>query len=355
MMPSFFTNNRMPPALRARVLASLGSDARSRAGGGSAVTGSRLTRLLVAVGVAALATTLFFTYRKSRADFETEKNALVLEYERQTRPFDDEFLQRVDRVDQFLKTAHEEYQGDHIAPFFRGERARLEEILQRPMVFIRGPLRGFRSISERRSTWEEGGPDAFIRCLILPPSDIEEKTLLRHLGEIYQPRAFAGRFVNLDAAFRAQAVVRSSFASDLQSAAYLREVQTLSRKLRGERLHEGVSFASVDTLGYLLDEPKAAGTPSDFDGEATHFVRLGIVDLRSGVTLLRFRRQVSPEWISEKSRLMYSRQLDSCRLAFEVRRELDQPELNEPELNEPELNEPEPNEPELNEPELNIP
>lgn len=321
-MPSFLVSNRMPPALRARVLQSLSGDARSRAGGKRPLAGSRQLRLLVALGVVVLSVALLLTYRKSRADFETQKTALILEYKRQTRPFDTDFRLRVERVDEFLKAAHEEYQGDHIADSFRRNLARLDEALRGPLVYVRGPLDGFRALAERRSTWEDAGPDAFIRCLIHPPSGVEEKTLLRHLGKIYEPRAFAERFVNLDAAFAAQAFVDSEFLADLEATSFLREVKTMERKLRGERLSEAWGFASVATLGYLLDEPKAPGVASDFDGEAVHFVRLGVIDLKSGVTLLRMRRKVSPEWISEKSRLMYSRELDSCRLAFEVRQEI---------------------------------
>src|SRR5690606_5834822 len=128
---------------------SLSGDARSRAGGKRPLAGSRQLRLLVALGVVVLSVALLLTYRKSRADFETQKTALILEYKRQTRPFDTDFRLRVERVDEFLKAAHEEYQGDHIADSFRRNLARLDEALRGPLVYVRGPLDGFRALAER--------------------------------------------------------------------------------------------------------------------------------------------------------------------------------------------------------------
>jgi hypothetical protein len=72
----------------------------------------------------------------------------------------------------------------------------------------------------------------------------------------------------------------------------------------------------------VLDEPKAPSLASDFDGEAEHHLIAGMLDLKTGDHVFRLRRLVSPEWISEKSRLSYSRELDSCRLAHEIRAEL---------------------------------
>src|SRR5690606_27247570 len=136
-MPSLLTNSRMPPALRARVLQSLNSDARSRAGGERDFSGSRLVRLLVALGVVALTVALVFTYRRSRADFEIEKKALIAEYSQQTGQLDASFRRRLERIDQFMKTAHEPYRGDHIASSWRGNLARLDEALRGPLAYVR--------------------------------------------------------------------------------------------------------------------------------------------------------------------------------------------------------------------------
>jgi hypothetical protein len=131
--------------------------------------------------------------------------------------------------------------------------------------------------------------------------------------------------VNLDDAFRGVAFVDSDFEGAVRKATLMRDLSSLEVALDTAPLKAGKSFAHVRYFVYVLDEPKPLGALSDFDGEAEHFMRVEVVDLESNEALYRTRRRVDPDWISEKSRLAYSRQLDSCRLAFELRAEFSVP------------------------------
>lgn len=322
-MPTLLTTPRMSPELRARILESLHTDARSRAGGQSQVQGARLIRILIVLGVLCLGIALFVTFKKSRAEFARAHAAFLTRYERETAVFDGEYKKRLSLIDALLRDVPEKYPGDFVDPSLRSSASELDKLLGEPFVYVRGPLLGFRRQAERRSTWKDGGPGAFIRCYLLPPGDIKESTLLRHLGKVYEPSAFRGRFVNVDNAFRALSFVDSDFEERLRKSTLMRDLTGLEASLDTAHLEGGASFERVRYFVYVLDEPKSQGVPSDFDGEAEHFLRVEVFDLEKNQPLYRARRRVDPDWISEKSRLSYSRQLDSCRLAFELRAEWD--------------------------------
>src|SRR5690606_25264828 len=107
--------------------------------------------------------------------------------------------------------------------------------------------------------------------------------------------------------------IASSFFTELSQSEHMSQVERLRKRLERERLSRKSHAARARLLLYAVDEPLHAGAHSDFDGEGKHFVRLGILE-PSGDHLLQLRREVSPEWISEKSRLSFSRPLDSCKL-----------------------------------------
>lgn len=321
-MPTLLTTPRMSPELRARIEQSLHSDARSRAGGQSPIQGARLIRVIFALGVVCLSIALFITFKKSRLEFVRAQTDLVQRYERDTEFFNQSYERRLTFIDALLRDVPEKYPGDVLHASLSKSAAPLFERLEAPFVYVRGPLLGFRRQADRRNTWKDGGPGPFIRCFLMPPSDIKESNLLRHLGKVYEPRAFRDRFVNLDDAFQGQAFVTSDFEARLKSARHMRELSSLGAALDTADLKAARAFEPVTTFVYVLDEPKSQGVPSDFDGEAEHFMRVEIVDLEKSEVLYRVRRRVDPDWISEKSRLSYSRQLDSCRLAHELHAEL---------------------------------
>jgi len=320
-MPSFLVNDRMNPELKRRVRLSLKSDLRQRAGGQSARRGHWAVRLMAVLGVISLGTFLTVTYRQSRAELRQEKAQLLVRFEQQRAPFDAAFRGREQKVEQLLIHAHEPYAGDWLDPQLKRPGA-LDALLAPSLAYVRGPLRGFLSDAERRQTSKEAGPEALIRCLIDPPSSIKESEILRHLGRIYEPKRFIDKFYDFEAARGAFAFVDSGCEDEIRQADRMKHVLSLGRELREQKLGVAAQVRQVRLLIAVFDEPKERGVAADFDGEATHYLRISVVDLDTPRVWWRVRRQVDPQWISEKSRLAYSRELDSCRLAYELRQEL---------------------------------
>jgi len=320
-MPSFLLNERMNPELKRRVRLSLKSDLRERAGGQSARQGHWAVRAMMVLGVIGLASFLTVTYRQSRAELARERAQLLSAYQRQAAVFDAAFRARTEKVERLLAHAHEPYVGDWIDPGIRQAGA-LDALLAQPLSYVRGPIRGFLSDAERRQTSKEAGPEALIRCLVDPPASIKESELLRHLGRIYQPKRFVGRFYDFENARGAFAFLDSGFEDEVRHADRMKQLLAQSRELREQKLGQAAEARQVRLFVSVFDEPKDRGAAADFDGEAVHYLRLSVLDLDTPRVWLRVRRQVDPQWISEKSRLAYSRELDSCRLAYELRQEL---------------------------------
>lgn len=320
-MPSFLLNDRMNPELQRRIRLSLKSDLRERAGGPSARRGHWAVRLMVAIGVISVGTFLTVTYRQSRAQLRGEKLQLLARYEQQRTAFDSAFRRRAHKVEQLLVHAHEPYVGDWVDPQLR-EPGALDALLAEPIAYMRGPLRGFLTDAERRQTSKDGGPEALIRCLIDPPPSIKESDLLRHLGRIYQPNRWGDKFYDFESARAAFAFVDSGFEHEVAQVDRMKHLLSLRRELREQKLDQAARSRQVRLFVSVFDEPKERGAAADFDGEAPHFLRISMIDLDTPRVWWRARRQVDPQWISEKSRLAYSRELDSCRLAYELRQEL---------------------------------
>jgi hypothetical protein len=320
-MPSLLVNERMDPALQKRVLTSLHSDARGRAGGENQRRGQLLVRLLVLGGVLILGLFLSVTFRRSRAEFARAKVELSAQYRREVAPLDQKLRAHATLVDELLQRANTPYQGDLIDGRLQTDRG-LAEVLDHPLIYVRGPLRGFQTQRDRRTATEESGPDALVRCLLVPPAQVNESALLRHLGQVYQPRAFVGRFVNMGAGYQALEFLDSGFELEIEQSTHMKQLTSLAQRLRKQQLDRATELRDARLFMYVLDEPKAEGVAADFDGEAEHFLRVMLADLDSGRALLRQRKQVDPQWISEKSRVAYSRELDSCRLALELRQQI---------------------------------
>ncbi len=328
-MPSFLTTPRMHPELRARVLSSLRTDARARVGGANLRRGRMLFRTILTIALLLAGTFLILTYRQSREDFRLAKVQLSQDFEEQVAPFDDEFLHRMTLIDDALKTANAPYPGDMIDEVLH-DAFELEAWRRRPLAFVRGPIRAFDTRARRRAAFENGGADALLRCLSVPPLKTSEAALLRHLGQVYQPRTFRGNFFNAGRGYDVATFLQSSFSNELSAASRMKQIQSLKRRLDEAHLDEATPLAGIEVLFAVYDEDKAPGSYADFDGEAEHFVRLIVVDLVANRTVLRLRRKVDPSWISDDSRIRYSRELDSCRLAADIRDELSERERSPP-------------------------
>ena len=319
-MGSFLTNAKMPAELRARVEESLRTDALARAGGANRRQGHLLLRLLMLSGVAMFAAFLVVTFQQAEREFQTNQQSLLRRFDQETRELP-ALRQGVAQLEQHVQTALRPWPSDFLDPVLKsGGPQALDELFERPVVYVSA----FASVAALQKSAAESSPDALIRCLMLPPQSARESDLLRHLGRVYEPAALRGRVVGITGASDALAFIDSSFGARLRNLESARLLPIMEQELKRAKLSEATPFLQAGTLVYVVDEPKSPGTVADFDGEAEHYVRLQIVDQKSGALLLGLRRLVDPSWISEKSRLAYSRELNSCRLALQVRKEISQ-------------------------------
>lgn len=323
-MPSFLTTERMSPQLKRRVLISLSSDMRERAGGAPQRKGHGLVRSLIAAGALGCAVLLFLTYRQSRAELRRERAELLSRYERERAPFTEPFRARLAHAERILAHATDTYAGDFLDPSLK-QPGSLDALLRRPLAYVRGPIRAFQTEPDRRQSSREGGPDALIRCLLVPPPSIKESDLLRHLGRIYEPRRFSERFYDLEPAHAGFSFVDAGFDAELVGAQRMKQVLALRSALLQADLRRAAHARDAELFAFAFDEPKPPGAVADLDGEAVHFIRFSIVELGTSRVWLRVRREVDPQWLSDKSRAAYSRELDGCRLAAELRQHIELP------------------------------
>jgi hypothetical protein len=78
--------------------------------------------------------------------------------------------------------------------------------------------------------------------------------------------------------------------------------------------------AQAKLLLLAIDEPGDRSAPAELDGERPHNVRVEIIDLIANEPLLRMRRRVDPGWLSDKTRVEFARDVDSCTLAYDIHR-----------------------------------
>jgi hypothetical protein len=97
------------------------------------------------------------------------------------------------------------------------------------------------------------------------------------------------------------------------------ELAKLQRELDAAPIAEASVAASAPLLLFVMDEPGDGRGPTEIDGERSHEVRVGLVDLRLAKVLLRLRIHADPDWISPGVRSLFASGLDACRLALDVR------------------------------------
>lgn len=321
-MPSFLVTEKMNPALAQRVQASLAGDARTRDRSGRTRRVRVWARLLTAAGIATLAAFLLSTYRQSRREVEIARQQLVLQWaeERPERSVDEvEWLRRVEDL------VLDEARGDPSDFAVAGLANRLDELMKGGVVYLRSSLRDATARTALRAAASESVPDAFALCLTRPPSTRDETGLLRHLGTAATnstaPTNGSQRVHSIAAVYARAEFLNSNFIEQVKTTHHMSQLDDLAARWDAAPLRAGRDAARARVFVYVIDEPVPSGAEEDFDGEGPHHMRFGLVDLDDFQLLWRARREVSPDWISDKSRLSFSRPLDSCRLALDLRRE----------------------------------
>jgi len=308
-MPSFLITSTMPKALRLRVEASLEADLRQRTLFPGRSRPRKYLRALLALAVLGLAVMLVVTYRQSRREVEQKRAAILAEYQKATGALPPSKRRSVRALAEGLgRIAHTSGPWSDV-----GDHEQLGALMDRRLLYVRGDAERIEKSSldiARESTL-----DALAICLAVPPANLRESTLLRAMSRVPSESQLHA----LSEALAGGDFLGSGFVTQTNLAKHMQQLERLAARLQNPALARALGALEAEVLLLVVDEPKAAGVVSDFDGEAPHTLRLWMVDLASGRVVWQRRAQVDPGWISEKSRLAYSRALDSCRLAFELR------------------------------------
>ena len=309
-MPTFLTTNRMPAALRARIETALLADLRQRTLFPHRRSVRKVIRAALVVASVALVWGLVATYRQSRREVERQRSATLVAFQRLDSSVPSARKHRLAELSEALVvlSAPSEAEADI------GDAATLARLSERPLLYVRGDARSFSTPAAAQATARDSSLDALAICLVVPPANLKESTLLRAIARV-PPH---GRIHALSDALAALDFLSSSFRRDVQTAEHMQQLQHLDARLRQATLQHATSALNAEVLFAVVDEAKAPGVIADFDGEAAHELRMYAIDIQTGRTLWRRRAHVDPSWISDKSRLAYSRALDSCKLGCEL-------------------------------------
>lgn len=315
-MPTLLVNQKMDPALRARIQASL-------AGSSKGVSSARLVALLRLGAVLAMATVggaMLLAQRHEHSELEQTRAALLGTWSAQALPItpkEREFLGRTERT---LASFAGAYPGDQIAPGVPG--VTLAQILARPSIYIRGPAEAFKTPEGIARAASDSDKDTLLLCLLDPPASRDEKLLLvtarLTLAAGVPFQQLAPNVRRLRDVVEGLPFLLPPWAERVRNAPRLPELLRLERELKRAPIAGAKSALRAELLIAVLDEPNDPGGVTELDGEHSHQVRIMVRELATEKLLLRLRRQVAPDWITQSRRAKYARELDGCKFALDV-------------------------------------
>lgn len=319
-MATWLTTHKMRPELRARIEASVSGRARSR---GHRLAPRQVMSLRLVLLVASVAALFWLGITKRQVDRELEsaRVSLLSRWKEASGALDERSRTLTPRVQSWLVRMTGAYPGDVVDKEVRG--ARLDSVLGRPIVYLRGPLADLRTTSGARASAHESVKDAFVLCLLDPPRERSEKTVLSRVRAAYgaseRMRQATEHVERLGAAFEGLPTLLPSFRDGIAEADDRFELRRYERAFDAAPLESAKRALSASLLLVLIDEAGKPNSLTELDGERPHAVRVGLVDLTRDRVLLRLRREVDPTWLSSARRPEYARGADSCTLALDVR------------------------------------
>lgn len=228
------------------------------------------------------------------------------------------------RVRTALRRESNEYAGALHDETLRAAKG-WEALLQRQLLYARLPTDSVNQADKLDSLLGESKPDEFVLCLMQPAEDQTEKGLMKRLNAINGDTSTTKQqLLNVHAAFDALVALRllePAFLAPLHAAKELAPVLQLQETWDKAHIDERLPSVFAEVLIAVLDEPKVTNTPVELDGESVHAARVVIIDLgrEQDKVLFRARYDLDPKWVSERRRHRYSRALDSCRMASQIR------------------------------------
>lgn len=321
-MPTLLTSSKMHPALATRVEASV-RGRRQVKGGGRRLTPrlvslARLALLVVVVGAVASFLVARHDDERDRARRRAQLLADVRAHAASLTPAD---LEAVPRIESWLVRASGDYEGDLVDGELRAPKA-LTAVLERPAVYVRGPLSGFGTPAKIAQTAAASAKDALLLCLVEPPASRVENVMLGTVRLAYgrgtTMEDHSARVRRLHDAEVGLPFLLPPWSELVAAAKEAAELARLERELRKAPIDSAKEAARARLLIVAMDEPGDGGGPTELDGERVHPVRVALVDLAGGKVLLRLRKVVDPTWISLARRSELATGLDSCGLALDV-------------------------------------
>lgn len=316
-MATLLVTRKMSPALAARVEASVGGY-KSQDGSPPARRLRSLIRTALIVAVAFATVSVVTSVRKTRRDREQARAALF----RATEVLDsvtESDRQCLTRAEALLSRLAGPEEADHVADELRTPEG-LRNVLQRPAVYIRGPLLSFTEATSTHAASAESSKDSLLACLFDPPASRTEKAVLpkanptsAHLEDL------TSNVRRLEEARALLPFLMPEWKHSIAAASDLQEIRALEDRFKKAPIARGMQAMHAELLIAAMDDMSSASGPTELDGARAHNVRLFLAEIRSGTVLLRLTRHVDPKWVSVSLRPTHAHKLDSCVLAMDAR------------------------------------
>jgi hypothetical protein len=318
-MATFLVTAKMNPALRARVEKSVH--------GGRATSPLTMRRIISLARFALVFAVAFGIYtavtnrRRERRELEKARTELVELARAQTASLDPRDVAAVSRAESWLGRVSSSDFGEVVADEIRAPDA-LTTRLSQPLVYVRGPLDGFKTTAKLAETAVVSPKDSLLLCLLDPPSARTEKVLLEKVRLAYLGGAgMDAQTLNvrrLHEAVVGLPFLMPAWSDRVRAAAERSEVVQLRRDFERAPIERAKFAAKAGLFLVALDEPGDGSGPTELDGERAHFVRVALVDVGASKILVSTRRRVDPSWIGSAKKPTHAMGLDSCALAFDI-------------------------------------
>ncbi|TKD11834.1 hypothetical protein [Polyangium fumosum] len=316
-MATFLVTPRMNPALRARVERAVSPKARARhhAAGLSMASpfasreGFRPAKLLPLLAIVLIGGLFAAMTIHERRELEADRAALLGEIDglRPGLPPGHEVLV-ADTERLLVEAAADGEPPEIIDPALRAAGA-LDATLRRPALYVRAPAAELREVRGIDDAARGSDKDAFLVCLMFPPTATSERDLLAKVRGVY----FAGAKVDNETANVRRlaelrvglAVLAPAFESSVRTAQDRNVLKRMRKDLQKAPVDLAKKAAAAELMLVVADTPAGA--------------RVTLFDLAAKKPLLRVLRRHEELTLTSLG-ATHREELEACSLAVAVRR-----------------------------------
>jgi hypothetical protein len=309
----------MDPALAARVEASVTG---KPIGSGKNISPRAMAFLRFAGIAGAIGMVLWIALVRRQANdaLEADRNSLLAQLHENSLQATDGDKALLPRVETWVREHSGDYEGDLVDESIRGDN--MTATLAQPILYLRGPLEGFKTPQGIVDMAPTTFRDAFVLCLFDPPEKATEKTLREAAKAVYSNGDRAKVMAHVSRFHVARVglpFLLPQWEDRVKATGDSRELAEMRRLLTKAALDTAVKAMKSRLVLVVMDEPKDGKGPSEIDGANRHYVRVMLVDMEANKVLLRQRKLVDPAWIPTNRRSDYASGINSCELGMEVR------------------------------------